>query len=69
MDYSILLTQREHEIARLVALGMSNKQIAKQLGLRHQTVRNMLTNVFRKTATRKRTQLVVKLVLSEIESL
>jgi DNA-binding NarL/FixJ family response regulator len=65
MDYNSLLTQREREIAELVAFGMSNKEIARKLGVRNQTVRNMLVNIFRKTSTRKRTQLAVELVLSE----
>ena len=65
MIYNYWLTMRESEIADLVAAGMSNKEIARQLGIRHQTVRNTLVHVFRKTSTRKRTQLAVKLVLLE----
>lgn len=64
MEYTSLLTPRERDIAALVVLGMSNKQIGRQLGIRHQTVRNQLVNVFRKTSVRKRTQLAVKLFLS-----
>jgi DNA-binding NarL/FixJ family response regulator len=60
------LTSRQREIASLVALGMSNKEIAHYLGLRNQTVRNTLVHVFRKTDVRKRTQLAVKLVLAEL---
>lgn len=56
---SLVLTRREREIAELVAFGMSNKEIARQLALRHQTVRNILVQVFRKTSTRKRKQLAV----------
>ena len=65
MDYNSLLTHREREIAELVAFGLSNKEIARHLGLRHQTVRNTLVHVFRKTSTRKRTQLALKFVLME----
>jgi DNA-binding NarL/FixJ family response regulator len=68
MNYYPSLTQRESEIADLVAFGMSNKEIARQLGIRHQTVRNMLVHVFRKAAVRKRTQLAVRLVLAEYAS-
>jgi DNA-binding NarL/FixJ family response regulator len=67
MDSDLLLTPRERDIAALVAEGMSNKEIARQLGIRHQTVRNMLVHVFRKTSTRKRTQLAVQIVLSEYD--
>jgi len=62
-----LLTPREQDIATLVAEGMSNKEIGRHLGIRNQTVRNMLVNVFRKTATRKRTQLAVKLIASQYD--
>jgi DNA-binding CsgD family transcriptional regulator len=65
MDSELILTPREKDIADLVAVGMSNKEIGRELGICHQTVRNMLVNVFRKTETRKRTQLAVKLVLLE----
>lgn len=68
VDSTLYLTPREHDIAALVAAGMSNKEIGRQLGIRHQTVRNMLVIVFRKTATRKRTQLAVKMVLGEYDS-
>jgi DNA-binding NarL/FixJ family response regulator len=65
MDINSVFTRREREIAELIALGMSNKEIARQLGIRNQTVRNILVHVFRKTSSRKRTQLAVKLVLAE----
>ncbi len=65
MDFSLWLSPREQEIAALVKRGMSNKEIAKRLGLKNQTVRNKLTRVYRKTGTRGRTQLAVKLILSE----
>jgi DNA-binding CsgD family transcriptional regulator len=57
MDADLLLTQRERDIATLVAEGMSNKETGQRLGIRLQTVRNTPVHVFRKTSTRKRTQL------------
>lgn len=65
MDCTPLLTHREKEIAELVAFGMCDKEIARELVMRNQTVRNMLVHVYRKTSTWKRTQLAVKLVLAE----
>lgn len=65
-ERDLLLTPRERDIAALVAEGMSNKEIGSQLGIRHQTVRNVLVNVFRKTKTRKRTQLAVKIVVYQL---
>ena len=61
MDFRTL-TQREREIAMLVATGASNKQIAYQLQISDKTVRNILTKVFAKTAARSRTELAVQLV-------
>ena len=68
MDTNLFLTPRERDIAALVAVGMSNKEIGRQLGIRNQTVRNTLVHVFRKTSSRKRTQLAVKMVLLEYDS-
>lgn len=67
VNENFLLTPREEDIAELVAEGMSNKEIGRHLGIRNQTVRNTLVHVFRKTSTRKRTQLAVKLIVSEMD--
>lgn len=61
-----LLSQREREIAAMVATGASNKEIARQLEISIKTVKNTLTNVFVKTGTRSRTELAVQLVRAEI---
>lgn len=50
------LTAREAEILRYVARGQTNPQIATQLGISTQTVKNHLTNIFEKLDTRSRTQ-------------
>jgi DNA-binding NarL/FixJ family response regulator len=42
------LTRRESEIARLVALGLSNKEIASHLTLEVQTVKNHVHNILAK---------------------
>ncbi len=69
MDCNPSLTHREREIAELVTAGMSNKEIARQLGIRNQTIRNILVHVFRKTSTQKRTRLAVKLIPSKYQSI
>lgn len=51
------LTEREQDIASLVATGMTNAQIAGQLGIAEQTVRHTLTRVFRKAGVANRTAL------------
>jgi len=51
------LTDRESQIAALVATGMTNVQIAGALGITDQTVRHTLTRVFRKAGVSHRTAL------------
>ncbi len=53
------LTQREQEIATLVAQGESNKRVAADLGITEQTVKAHLSTIFRKTGTRDRLQLAL----------
>ena len=47
-----------------VTLTKRQKEIAKQLALRNQTVRNTLVQIRRKTNTRNRTQLAMKVLSS-----
>ncbi|MCL2201319.1 MAG: response regulator transcription factor [Oscillospiraceae bacterium] len=51
------LTSRERDIARLVAQGLTNKEIAAQLFLSEGTVRNNLAVVMEKLGVSNRTQL------------
>lgn len=52
-----LLTAREHEIVRLVADGMTNREIAAALVLSHRTVEGHVSRVLAKLGFRRRTQL------------
>ena len=52
------LTGREQEVVRLVARGMSNKAIARQLGISPRTVEGHLNHIFEKLGTTSRTELV-----------
>jgi two-component system, NarL family, nitrate/nitrite response regulator NarL len=54
-----LLTVRERDVARLVAEGMRNQEIALQLGLREHTVRNYLFRIFEKLGISSRVELVL----------
>ena len=54
------LTPRELEIAALVAEGLSNAQIAKQLFLADGTVRNHISTILEKAGLEHRTQIAVK---------
>ncbi len=53
------LTKREREVVRLVADGMRNLEIALQLGLTEQTVRNYLIRIFDKLGISSRVELVL----------
>ena len=55
------LSARELEVARLVADGMSNREIAARLYLSEKTVENALTRVYAKLGVRSRTQLTREL--------
>jgi DNA-binding NarL/FixJ family response regulator len=48
------LTGREQEVVRLIGLGMSNKEIAKRLGIQLATVKNHVHNILDKAGVRRR---------------
>jgi DNA-binding NarL/FixJ family response regulator len=52
------LTQREADILKALADGLSNKQIAKQFWLSEQTIKFHLTNIYRKLEVGSRTEAV-----------
>jgi len=54
------LTNREMEIVRLMAEGMSNKQIASHLGITEGTVKSHTNNVYGKLGVRTRVQAIKK---------
>ena len=51
------LTERETEVLRLVAKGLSYKQIADRLGLSHRTVQNHVQNTLGKLQLHNRVEL------------
>jgi two-component system nitrate/nitrite response regulator NarL len=53
------LSKREEEIARLVAEGLSNRQISKRLGLSEHTIKNYLFRVFEKLGVGTRVELAL----------
>jgi DNA-binding NarL/FixJ family response regulator len=53
------LSPREMEILELVIQGMSNKEIAYNLGISHQTVKNHMTAILSKLGVADRTQAAV----------
>jgi DNA-binding NarL/FixJ family response regulator len=53
------LSKREEEIARLVASGLSNREVAQRLSISHHTVKNYLFRVFEKLGISTRIELVL----------
>lgn len=53
------LSSREMEILKLITRGLSNKEIARALGISRQTVKNHMTSILRKLAVNDRTQAAV----------
>ena len=59
------LSDRELEVLRLAATGLSDVQIGRRLGVAPRTVGKHLENVFRKTDTRNRTEAAAQLRASD----
>ncbi len=57
-----LLTKREEELVRLVAEGLTNRDISFQLGLTEHTVRNYLFRIFNKLGTSNRLELALYVI-------
>jgi DNA-binding NarL/FixJ family response regulator len=57
--YSASLSPREMEILGYVTRGISNKDIAHQLGISQQTVKNHMTSILRKLQVDDRTQAAI----------
>jgi len=55
------LSEREQQVARLVAEGASNKEIADRLHIAERTVKAHLTAIFEKTGVRDRLQLSLRI--------
>jgi len=58
-DSDIPLTQREMQVLRHMALGLSNKEIAQSLTISVETVKEHVQNILRKLAVSDRTQAAV----------
>jgi DNA-binding NarL/FixJ family response regulator len=58
-DDQVRLTPRETQVLRHVALGLSNKDIGRSLGISVETVKEHAQNVLRKLAVKDRTQAAV----------
>lgn len=53
------LTRREFEVLKLLAIGMYNKEIGEKLNITERTVKNHVSNIFKKIGVSDRTQAAV----------
>lgn len=58
--FEMLLSPRELDIVKLIAEGLSNKEICEKLFLSNGTVRNHISTILEKTGLEHRTQIAVK---------
>lgn len=56
---NISFSKREHDVLKLMGLGMANQEIANTLDLSVQTIKNHVSSIFRKINARNRTQAVL----------
>ncbi len=59
LDTGVKLTTRELEILRLIAKGISNKEIASELNISSRTVKSHMVDIFRKLDVSSRTEAVI----------
>lgn len=59
-DWSKALSPREYEVALLVASGLTNKEVARELALCDGTVRLHVHSIFQKLGAKRRYQLIVE---------
>jgi two-component system nitrate/nitrite response regulator NarL len=59
--YGSRLTPREHDVARLIAQGLPNREIATRLQLREQSIKNLASVVMRKLRCDNRVQVALQL--------
>ena len=68
-EKSSLLTDRENEVLVLLTQGLFNKEIGYELGISEKTVKNHVSNIFRKLEVSDRTQAAIYAVKNNIVSL
>lgn len=64
-----MLTKRELEILKLIAKGLLNKEIANELNITERTVKNHISNIFKKINVYDRTQAAVYAIKNNIFSI
>ncbi|NLG70113.1 MAG: response regulator transcription factor [Firmicutes bacterium] len=63
------LTTREREVLQLMARGLTNQEIARRLFISEHTVKNHVSNIYRKVGSADRTWVVVMAIRAGIARL
>ena len=63
------LTKREIEVLKMIAAGSFNKEIASTLNISERTVKNHVSNIFKKIGVSDRTQAAVFAIKNNIISI
>jgi DNA-binding NarL/FixJ family response regulator len=59
MRGSIQLSRRQQQVIELLAAGLKNHEIAKELGISTEVVKNYIRNIFAATGARNRVELAL----------
>ena len=59
LDVEAPLTRRENEVLKQLAFGLTNKEIARALGISYETVKEHVQHILRKVGVSDRTQAAV----------
>lgn len=68
-SYDSMLTKREMEVLKLLTEGLFNKEIAYKLTISEKTVKNHVSNIFKKISVSDRTQAAVYAIKNNIVEL
>lgn len=63
------LTPRELEVLRLIARGLTNQEIARELVISHHTVKNHVSSIYRKVGSDDRTRVALMAIRAGVASL
>ena len=66
LDDANKLSNREYEVLQLLAEGLFNKEIAYKLSISEKTVKNHVSNIFKKIGVSDRTQAAVYAIKNNI---
>lgn len=68
VDEGSRLSPREKDVARLVASGLSNRQIAEKLGVQEQSIKNCVSSLMSKLGVGNRVQILLRVQESGVLS-